>query len=225
MVAKQIKDLITAQKVLPGDCIGSERDMCRNLNVSRSVLREALSGLQVQGFIRTDPSGIFVESISPHAMKEPIEQVLVEDKKKIFELTEVRKILESGMSALAIKRSTSEDREKMKEALTSCEKAFADKELGTKENVEFHLSLAKCTHNAIYIHLLYTVLDLFYKGSLMYRSKLITKPGNAEILIEQHREIYRCFFAKDPEKLNKAIIDHLLWSDNEFHQIDSEAQE
>ena len=216
MIVNQIKDLILTKQATPGMCLGSEREMCKKLNVSRSVLREALSNLQAQGLIRSDPQGVFVESITPNSMKEPIENVLKEDKEKIFELNEVRRILESGMIALAIERATPDDIEKIKESLASLEEAYTNGQLGDEENVQFHLRLAESCHNSIYIHILYTFLNLFQKASFLYRSKLLTTPKNAKILMEHHREIYKTFIAKDPKRATKAIVDHLLWGDKEL---------
>ncbi|MCD6298926.1 MAG: FadR family transcriptional regulator, partial [Deltaproteobacteria bacterium] len=151
MIVNQIKDLILTKQATPGMCLGSEREMCKKLNVSRSVLREALSNLQAQGLIRSDPQGVFVESITPNSMKEPIENVLKEDKEKIFELNEVRRILESGMIALAIERATPDDIEKIKESLAALEESYTNGQLGDEENVQFHLRLAESCHNSIYI--------------------------------------------------------------------------
>jgi GntR family transcriptional repressor for pyruvate dehydrogenase complex len=215
-VVKQFKDIISSQKVSPGERLGSERDICKRFNISRSVLREALSSLEVQGFITTNANGIFVQSIAPIAMKEAIEQLLTEDEAKFISLTEMRKVLESGMAELAIQRATPEDFEKVKEALADLERAYSNREIGDKENVKFHLALAESTHNPIYIHSLYSFLDLLQKGALFYRSRLLNKPPNAEILIEQHRKIYHFFLSKDANGLSKAIIEHLSWAEEEI---------
>ena len=224
MVFEQIKNYIVTHEALPGACLGSEREMCRALNVSRSVLRESLSSLKAQGFVRVESKGVFVESISPKAIKEPIEQVLNEDDSKIFELNEVRRILESGMAALAIQRATPEDIKKIKRSLTYLEKAYENQKLGDKENVEFHLSLAKSCHNSIYMHVLYALLNLLQKAAFIGRSRLLKNPENAEIIMEHHREIFKAFIAKDPDRVSKAIIDHLLWSDKGLRRLSQEEE-
>ena len=224
MVFEQIKKYIVAQEAPPGAFLGGEREMCRALNVSRSVLREALSTLRAQGFIRVESKGVFVESIAPKAINEPIEQVLGEDEDRIFELNEVRRILESGMGALATQRATLEDMKKIKKALTRLEKAYKNRKLGDKENVEFHLSLAESCHNSIYVHIFYALLSLFQKAAFIGRSRLLKNPENAEIIMEHHREIYNAFVAKDPDRVSKAIIDHLLWSDNGLRCLSQEEE-
>lgn len=219
LAVQEIRNAIVEENLLPGSCIGTERQMCRQLNVSRPILREALSTLKAQGFIRVTNSGILVNSMTPAAMIEPIEQVLDGDKEKIFELNEVRKILESGMGLLAIERATPEDIDKIREALRDLERSWLNGELGYKEDVRFHLRLAESSHNGIFIHVLHTVLDLFEKGTYLYRSGLIRKPGNADIMMEQHREICDAIIARNPEKLSKAIVDHLTWSGDQLRDV------
>ena len=219
LAVDEIRHVIIGRNLLPGSCIGTERQMCRQLNVSRPILREALSTLKAQGFIRVTSNGVVVNSMTPTTMIEPIEQVLDEDKEKIFELNEVRKILESGMGALAIGRATAEDIDSVQEALKNLERSYLNGELGHKEDVQFHLRLAESSHNSIFIHVLHTVLDLFEKGTYLYRSGLISKPGNADIMMEQHRGICDAFLARNPERLSKAIVDHLTWSGNQLRDL------
>ena len=219
MVVDQIKELIISQNLAPGYCIGTERKMCTALNVSRPVLREALANLKAHGFIKVTNSGVLVNSMTPAAMTESIEKVLEENEEKIFELMAVRKILESGMAIHAIDTATGEDIEKIKQALKNLERSHLNRELGDKENVAFHLALAESSHNSIYIHILHTFLDLFEKTAHLYRSKLFRKPGNADTMMEHHREIYNAFIAKDPQRLHDAIVGHLTWGDNELRRL------
>lgn len=224
MVVEQIKDVINDKNLPPGYCIGTERKMCASLKVSRPILREALSTLKAHGFVKVTSSGVFVNSITPTAMVEPIEKVLLEDTDKIFELNEVRKILESGMAILAMDKATDEDIKKIQQALKDLEQSYLNQELGYEEDVQFHIRLAESSHNRIYIHILYTVLDLFEKGTYLYRSRLVSKPENADIMMDQHREIYNAFIAKDPERLHNAIVGHLTWGGNELRHLSEQSK-
>jgi len=219
MVIKEIKNVIIGQNMSPGSCIGTERQMCKLLNVSRPVLREALSALKAEGFVTATSSGVYVNSITPTAIIEPIEKVLDEDKGKIFELNEVRKILETGMGVLAIERANEEDTQNIRQALLDLERSHRDKEIGHKEDVQFHLRLAESSHNGMYIHILYTVLNLFEKATFLYRSTLFKRPGASRIVMDQHREIFDAFIAGDRERLTMAIVDHLTWSAEELLRV------
>jgi GntR family transcriptional regulator len=60
-VRKEIEDLVYEGRLLPGNRLPSEESLCQDLGVSRVTVREALSGLEQEGFItRRQGLGTFV---------------------------------------------------------------------------------------------------------------------------------------------------------------------
>lgn len=59
LVAEEIKRLITAKNLLPGDKLPRESELQSMFSVSKSTMREALKSLEVQGLVKvsTGPGG------------------------------------------------------------------------------------------------------------------------------------------------------------------------
>jgi len=60
-IVKQLQDLITRKVLLPGDVIPSEREFCRELDISRATIRQAINTLVSDGVLyREKGIGTFV---------------------------------------------------------------------------------------------------------------------------------------------------------------------
>ena len=65
-IIKQIEDLIARKVLLPDDMIPSERDFCRELNISRATIRQAINRLELDGVLyRKKGIGTFVSKPKP----------------------------------------------------------------------------------------------------------------------------------------------------------------
>ena len=61
-IAEAIAGLIDAGEFAPGDRLPAERDLARKLRVSRASLREALSALELDGYVEIRVgSGVYVQ--------------------------------------------------------------------------------------------------------------------------------------------------------------------
>jgi DNA-binding FadR family transcriptional regulator len=97
----EIKSLLLSQGLRPGDTIPSEATLIEQLGVSRGSLREALKSLQSMGIIETrHGSGTFVSTLSFESLVDGllfhIELGGSDARSLIFELTEIREILETA---------------------------------------------------------------------------------------------------------------------------------
>ena len=98
-IAEQLRTLITAGEFTPGSRLPAERDLAKQLGVSRPSVREALIALEVEGWVevRTGP-GVYVQDRSNTAARgNPIAL----NEWGPLELIRARRVLEGEIASLA----------------------------------------------------------------------------------------------------------------------------
>jgi DNA-binding FadR family transcriptional regulator len=131
----------------PGERVPSEPELMRELGVSRTVVREAMSRLQASGMVETRQGvGTFV--LAPSAgdalLNIDTRQVKL---RQVFAMLELRVSLESDAASLAATRRTDAQLTAMREALDAFD-AHRQAGLSTAEDdFRFHAQIAAATGN------------------------------------------------------------------------------
>src|SRR4051812_11590393 len=112
-IADQIAALIEKGEYGKGERLPPERDLARQLGVSRPSVREALIALEVEGYVEVRVgSGVYVLGARPAGVAE----ALPADSGP-FELIKARWLIEAECAALAAKHATKAQVRAMEEAL------------------------------------------------------------------------------------------------------------
>jgi DNA-binding GntR family transcriptional regulator len=171
-VCEKIREFIITGKYKPGEKL-IEGELARQLNISRTPIREAIRRLESEGLIKTEPlKGAFVAKLSTSEVKEIyyvrgiLESHAVE--------SAVSKIGQSEIQLLIHYREMFETYKTRKEY---------DKWLST--NIEFHQFLAKHSGNSTMLRLLTEL------GSRVHRYQFIatTNDRNIELYTGEHENI------------------------------------
>ena len=102
-VAEQISKLINKGKLKPGMRLPPERELAKQLEVSRPTVREAMIALEISGMVEVRVgSGIYVLDTSKQ--KDKISNKIAEIGYAPLELIEARKEIEGTNAALAAQR-------------------------------------------------------------------------------------------------------------------------
>jgi DNA-binding GntR family transcriptional regulator len=129
-----VKSMAITYGIRPGERI-NEVDLARQLNVSRTPLREALNRLATEGFLSTRLNkGFFARSLDPN---------------EVFNLYEFRSAIESATASIACERATKQELQEL-EKFVLASKDEKDDVLATKLlrlDEEFHERVALATHN------------------------------------------------------------------------------
>jgi GntR family transcriptional repressor for pyruvate dehydrogenase complex len=216
-IVEQIKQLFASGDLRPGDKLPSERDLAERLQVSRASVREALSALEAMGLLEIRPGeGAFIRQISVDSIIEPLALLLLMEKDKTWELLEVRKMMEIKTAGLAALRAAPEELERLNKILTRMESDLQRGELGEEADWDFHFTIAEMAGNSILLRLMNTIGDVMRQGLKTARLELYVKPGNAQLLYEQHRAISQAIEKKDSEKAQQAMREHLIFVEQEL---------
>lgn len=146
-VQRELLTYLTAGYRRSNEKLPPERTLASRLNVSRSVIREALRVLEDRGLIVTVPgSGRFVRAVAREARDTPTNTadfVVRHERQALIEIFEVRLALEPALAALAAQRATAADFEHVAVILDQLARAGRTDD----EDFPFHLAVARASHN------------------------------------------------------------------------------
>jgi len=206
--ADQIADLIRRGEYAPAAKLPAERDLARQLGVSRPTVREALIALEIAGMVEVRVgSGAYVcrRDAAP-AARAPQGDAGA----SAFELIAARKLIEPQVAAVAAQTITDAE-------LTGLEETLALIETRTRDHWEklevdrlFHMRIAEATHNAVLVE----VVGQLWKGmygpifaTLSERTRLTNKQY---MTLADHRAIYGCIERRDAAAAHAAMLSHLV---------------
>lgn len=214
-VSDSILSRLKSGYLKPGDKLESVEQLAKHFNVSRSAVREALSGLRAMGVVEMrQGEGTYITHFDASRFSLPAATALLMKREDMRDLTQVRKILEVGVVGLAASSYKDEDLIPMEDALQAMKNAQGKEELGEKADLAFHLAIAKATHNQMLIHLLQSVSGIMIE--LMRETRrliLYTEEGNVK-LFKEHQLIYEAIKDRNSELAQKHMMDHLVAVDN-----------
>lgn len=144
-IAEQIARLIRRGEYGPGERLPPERDLARQLKVSRSSVREALIALEVEGYVEVRVgSGVYVTRRRPPALRaEPLRA-----DSGPFELIAARRLLESECAALAARHASPAQLRRIRAALAAMDRDRRRAEVPLENDRRFHLEIAEASANS-----------------------------------------------------------------------------
>jgi GntR family transcriptional repressor for pyruvate dehydrogenase complex len=210
-VAETIHEMIRKGQLLPGERLDSVQQLAENFQVGRSAIREALSALKAMGLIEMKQGeGTFIREFEVDQLNFPLSTAILMNKKDVFDLLEVRKIMEAGAAMAAANRRTEEHLQKMEEILKDMMIVQGDEELGEKADLQFHLAIAEASGNVILANLLNQVSELMVETMRETRRLwLYSKQTTTSKLYLEHMEIFEALKDKDVERASLAMRNHL----------------
>jgi GntR family transcriptional regulator, transcriptional repressor for pyruvate dehydrogenase complex len=205
--ADQLLEMVVSGGLEPGERLPPERELCARLGVSRTVVREALNLLEARGLISIEHGrGAVVSGGNTDAVRDALGLILRVRPKVLWELLEMRAILEVGISGLAAERATEEDTDAMRAELEKMAALIDAPEGYVDADVEFHALLARGARNGVLLTMLEPIVDLLRASRRVSASR---RPGSALRALGEHEEILRRVEAGDAEGARREMRAHL----------------
>lgn len=206
LTTRAIRKSILEGEYKVGDKLSTENKLCQQLNVSRTVVREALRILATEGYIRMLPGrGAFVArvteidkdnywaSFSPGSFRD---------------LMDVRAPIEELAARLAAQRSGPELTEELEANFAAFVDANSacDRQALIRLDEQFHMSIFQATGNALLLNIGKMLTEAF-NG---YRYASFNDDGTYANAIEPHRRLIAAFRKQSEEEAVEAMHYHML---------------
>lgn len=198
-VVESIIQLLSSGQMKPGDKLPTEMELMEILNVSRPVLREALSSLESLGVInrKTREGTFFNNKISSH----PFSIMLSLAHDNLQAMVEARMALELGLITIAAEKISDEDLKRLKQTIDIIENS-KDQDYG-EADIEFHRIIALSANNQI----VEGMVDSLIVTLVKINSEI--KVRDPERTIEHHMAIYKALEKRDPFEAFHQMYLHL----------------
>ncbi|MGW8555779.1 FadR/GntR family transcriptional regulator [Streptomyces tubercidicus] len=181
-----------------GDKLPSEAELCRRLEVSRPVLREAMRALQTMGLtVSRTGKGTFV--ISNGAVADPTFGDYVAS-----DLLEVRRHVEIPVAGYAAVRRTTEDLDHLHHLLERMEQE-TDTTAWVAMDSLFHLAIAQAARNPVFRRVIEEIRDALARQSAF----LNELGGRREQSNREHRAIVEALVDRSEHDAVEAMTHHL----------------
>jgi GntR family transcriptional regulator, transcriptional repressor for pyruvate dehydrogenase complex len=207
-VAGQLREMIHRGDLRPGMRLPPERDLAKQLGVSRPTLRAGIRTLAAVGVLHSKQgAGTFVNDAgeSPALDANPLHLMASLHGFTSDEMFEARKAIEMDVAGLAAERATSEQLAAMSEEVAEMFASLDAPEDYLVHDMRFHQIVAAASGNRILTALMNMIATILFET----RNKTVHRALDLKESAEQHRQIYRCIRDRNPKAAREAMHDHL----------------
>lgn len=208
-----IFDRIQSGDLQPGNKLPTEASMMLEYDVSRTVVREALSRLQANRVVETRHGiGTFILDIPEHHCSfAPASPLTLRD---IIHMMELRISLETEAAALAAVRASRENIKTMRTLVEEFSRKMEQRVATLETDKKFHMEIVKATGNNYFVKIFQDLAGVIPQSRVT--TELDTQPV-LEYLVRtnnEHKTILEAIESKDSESARAAVRVHLYNSRN-----------
>src|SRR6266513_13781 len=220
-VVARVSELIKASHLKAGDRLPPERELAKQLGVSRPSLRAGLRTMSSMGVLKSrQGAGTFVADGPPMLDSEPLRLLAALHGFSFDHMFETRSILEVGAAGLAAQHATSEQLATMAEEIAEMYAALADPQEYLVHDIRFHRAIAAASGNPTLATLVEMVSAVLYER----RRETIDRAHDFKESLELHRQLYRAIRSRQPEEARAAMSEHILRAQQAFALEEREEQ-
>ena len=207
-ICDEIKRLIFTGTLKPGDRLPTELELTGQFSVSRQTVREALRLLETTGFINMQRGGsggpLIVDTILNTISNSFLDAFQLR-KISIDELTAARIEIEKMVLKAVLARDDQSYIEALEENVAQARELLGQKIEPFRENMEFHLVLARASKNYIFVIMVEALLAV----TADIRSRLRSGLELDTEAVMGHEKILHAIKRSDGEKALAAMERHL----------------
>lgn len=211
-IAEQLRRAVGAGEFAPGARLPAERDLARQLGVSRPSLREALIALEVERVIEVRTgSGIYVlEPPKRRSRRGPAGAIpATRPEWGPLQLMRARELVEGEVAALAARHAKKADLDAMAQALQTMRDEVAAGQGPRQGDEAFHNAIAQACGNEV-------LRDTVHEYEQARYAPIFTRLGGYfetrtswNAAIREHKAVLEAVRSRDAEAARQAMHHHL----------------
>ncbi len=190
----------------PGDRIPAERDLCQQLGIARTSLRESLKAMELIGMLDSRVGdGTFVCPRSEFLSRPLLWAFTGTDHEELQEIMETRTIMEENLAGLADERATPVEIQEIGQAVQVMRDCIARDETILDADMAFHLAISAAAHNDVMRNAVRLLRNLTRQW-IQYK---LLMPDVAPLVLKRHVAIYQAIVKRNRNAARRAMRRHL----------------
>lgn len=204
-VADQIGSLIRAGEFAAGERLPPERELARQLGVSRPVVREAMIALEIAGLVEVrGGAGAFVRPGRPRA-----DSAASDPGASPFDVIRARQMLEGEIAFSAAAAASETDIAALRAAMAEMEADIAAGKDSRRADRAFHVRIAGITGNAVLVGLVDGLWAQMLAPMFDMLGRHTGLRGEDSMTMADHEAVVAALARRDPEAAREAMRAHL----------------
>lgn len=206
-VVTSIKEMINSGEYAVGQKIPSDTQLCKQLDVSRPTLREAIKVLSAMGYINLIVGkGAFVADHLNKGNKNEFKRI--SDIQNFKDFMQVRLALEPAAMALAVPNITAQQVDSLEKIHSAFVHASNEKDIPKLMMLDetFHAQIIQCSGNKIMVD----IIKSLNNNIRQFRADSFADPFIYQNSLHPHEEILFYIKQKNSEKSVAALRTHLI---------------
>ncbi len=208
-VSRILSEAIRNGQYKPGERLPTESELCKTYGVSRPVLREAISQLKFEGLVVPHQGrGVFVsENGFKSTLRFDVPNFM--DRMEVLNILELLLAVEVYYTGLAAKHRTRQQLASIRRALERLVKAISSDEIGSEEDLSFHMEIVNASHNQYFVSLASFLEENIRHAIRTARENSFYFQTLNRDVVQEHQAIYLAIENQDVESARQAAEMHL----------------
>jgi GntR family transcriptional regulator, transcriptional repressor for pyruvate dehydrogenase complex len=190
----------------PGDRIPPERELCQQLGIARTSLREALKAMELVGMLDSRVGdGTFVCPRSEFLSRPLLWAFTGTDHAELRDIMEARTLIEENLAGLAAERGSEEEIAAIERSVQMMRDCIDRRESILEADLYFHLAIASAAHNEVLRNAVQLLRNLMRQW--LYFKLLM--PDVPQIVVKRHEAVLAAIRRRDAGAARAAMRQHL----------------
>ncbi|MGV3493964.1 MAG: FadR/GntR family transcriptional regulator [Ramlibacter sp.] len=218
-IAEQLRALIAGGEFAPGTRLPAERDLARQLGVSRPSVREALIALEVEGWVEVRTgSGVYVQERQQRKARGSGQAGASGDSAEWgpLEVMRARQLVEAEVAALAARHARKGDIAAMQSALG---RMRDDAQAGVEPRAgdeAFHGAIAQACGNEVLADTVRSYWSARHGPLFSRLGDYFETPASWSAALVEHAAVLEAIRTRDAEAARSAMQQHLKKATNRY---------
>ena len=201
-IQKELEELITSG-FKPGDKIPTEKELAERFSVGRSTIRESMKGL-----VARTTEGTFVSDKVNQCLIDPLSLMVNMEIGDIYDLLELREIIELGMIRIAAQKIDDSSLSMLKRINWQIQEPDADPAVLQERDIAFHSKIAESTGNQVLTEFLNAIRRVIVRN---IENEEATS-GFIQEAYMQHQELIEALEEHNPDKAYDVLKQYFMFN-------------